>query len=311
MNVPYTSNAPVAKRSWSRRVVRAIMIYVCLPYFVVIALAFCFQRRFMYHPASTADLSVKMIDLPSTDSGSKDVRIETPDGDVLKGWHVRRARSEDVSDPAPLLIYFPGNAGNRSHRVHDVREFCTAGFDVLFFDYRGFGDSTGSPSEAKLAADARLVWNYARETLRYEGHRIVLFGESLGGAVVLSLWGTEPPNYPQPAAIVLNSTFAYMPDVVHWHYPHFPLRYLVLDRWPSGDRIARVQCPIILFHGTSDEIVPVSQGHVLVSKTVNGRLIELPGVTHNNVPMGSLRTELERIALQISENSAHLQAPVE
>ncbi len=284
------------------------MIYVCIPYFVVIALAFCFQRSLMYHPAPAADLSVEMIGPISQESDGKDVQIETPDGDLLQGWHVRRARSEDVSDPAPLLIYFPGNAGNRSHRVHDVREFCAAGFDVLFFDYRGFGGSTGSPSEAKLTADARLVWKYARETLRYEEHCIVLFGESLGGAVVLSLWGTEPSNHPHPAAVVLNSTFAYMPDVVQWHYPHFPLRYLVLDRWPSGDRIARVQCPITLFHGTSDEIVPVSQSHVLVSKAANARLIELPGVTHNNVPMGSLRTQLERIALQVAENSVTQQA---
>ncbi len=304
MNIPDTDPPQRVQQPWPRRVLRTILIYAGIPYCTVIALAFCFQRSLMYHPAPAANLSVKVMQSLSEETGDKDVKIETPDGDTIKGWLVRHRGSAESSSPAPVVIYFPGNAGNRLHRLTDTWELGSAGFDVLFFDYRGYGDSTGSPSEVKLTSDARLIWKYARETLHYDASRIVLFGESLGGAVALSLWGDDETNHPQPAAVVLNSTFAYMPDVVQWHYPYFPFRYLVLDRWPSGDRIAQVKCPVTLFHGTSDEIVPFSQSHVLTSKAHNSQLIELRGVTHNNVPISRLRDELVRIRQQIVAKDA-------
>ena len=202
---------------------------------------------------------------------------------------------------APLVIYFPGNAGNRHERIDDLREVAATGFDVLILDYRGFGDSTGSPSEWALTSDARQVWDFACEDLHYLPSQIVVFGESLGGAVALSLWSAESTESPQPAAVILNSTFTTMPDVVAWHYPLFPFRYLLMDRWRSVDRIPRVDPPIVVFHGTADDMVPVSQGRKLASQSPHARFIEIANGTHNNIPMRQLRDELKRIHVAIEQ----------
>ena len=208
----------------------------------------------------------------------------------------------DRADKTPLVVYFPGNSLNRHERINDLREVTSCGFDVLIFDYRGLGDSSGSPSERKLTADAQFVWEYAWKELNYDVSRIVVFGESLGAAAALSLWSTESANSPKPAALILNSIFVSMPRTVAWHYPTFPFRFLLLDRWPSIDRIARVRVPIIVFHGTADDMVPVAHGRELAQASTGARFIEIPGGGHNDIPMYRLRAELERLRESMSED---------
>jgi hypothetical protein len=261
----------------------------------------------MYRAAPADNLAARKLGLPV--ESVQDIRIDINDGDTLKGWLIRHRESEDPVNPTPLVIYFAGNAGNRSHRIVDTREIASAGFDVLIFDYRGFGDSSGSPTEAKLEADAKRIWKYACDTLQYSEENIVLFGESLGGAVALSLWSGNPATHPRPAAVILNSTFASMPEVVKWHYPYFPFHHLILDRWLSSDRIADVRSPMTLFHGTADEVIPVSQSHILAGKSTLARLVEIPHATHNNVPFTHLRAELESVHRSIALKNQKLTAP--
>ena len=284
---------PQTPLSVRKRVGRFVWIYLCVPYLSVTLIFALFQRRLLYHPTVAGSLTVSQLRLG--DDFAKDVEIESTDGHVLHGWLIRSRLAGVTTGAAPLVIYFPGNAGNRYERIDDLREVAATGFDVLVFDYRGFGDSTGSPSEWALTSDARQVWDFACEDLHYHPRQIVVFGESLGGAVALSLWSAGATEMPRPAAVILNSTFASMPDVVAWHYPWFPFRYLLLDRWRSVDRISHVESPIIVFHGTADEMVPLSEGQKLTSHAAHARLIEVSGGEHNNIPMRQLRGELEGI----------------
>jgi len=271
---------------------------VVIPYLTVTLLFASFQRRLTYRPTAAANLSVSALELDP--QRYRDVEITTPDNATLRGWLINTERPPANDRSVPLVIYFPGNAENRHHRIFDLREITTAGFDLLIFDYRSYGDSTGSPSESALTADARLIWNYATEVLGTPADRIVLFGESLGGAVVLSLWTENIETPPHPAAIILSSTFASMSKTVGWHYPYFPFRYLLLDRWPSIDRISRVQTPITIFHGTSDDIVPFAQAEQLAAAGPSStNLIKISGGTHNDIPKDQLRTTLEHIATAI------------
>ena len=291
----------------ARRMLRAFFIYVCIPYLSIIGIFTCFQRKLIYRATPADNLATRELGLSA--ESVQDIRIDTNDGDTLRGWHFRHRDSDDLVAPNPLVIYFAGNAGNRSHRIVDTREIASAGFDVLIFDYRGFGDSSGSPTEAKLEADAKRIWTYARDTLRYSEEHIVLFGESLGGAVALSLWSGDSTTHPRPAAVILNSTFASMPEVIKWHYPYSAFQYLVLDRWMSSDRIADVRSPLTLFHGTADEIVPIAQSQILAGKSTLARLIEIPHATHNNVPFTLLRAELESVHRSIVLKNQSLTAP--
>ncbi|MEQ9407312.1 MAG: alpha/beta hydrolase [Fuerstiella sp.] len=252
------------------------------------------QRRLMYRPTVADSLTISDAGL---DPGfGVDTSLVTADGQNIKGWLVNATgRSAGHVGRAPLVLYFPGNSLNRYERVHDLQEVASHGFDVLVFDYRGFGDSTGTPTESALTADARLVWQYATDTLKYEPQRIVVFGESLGGAVALSMWSRTNPHPPQPAAMILSSTFASMSKTVAWHYPLFPFQFLLADRWPSIERIGRVQAPVVVFHGTQDDMVPVAHARALAQASAQARFIEVSGAGHNDIPTNQLRLELDSL----------------
>jgi len=278
-----------------QRIRRVVLLFLVVPYVAVTLLMTGFQRKLIYHPARAKDLSVSAVGLDA--ETVRDVKLKTADGETLKGWLWEGEAVNDSDGANPLVVYFPGNALHRRYRINDIKEFARAGFDVLLFDYRGYGDSTGSPSEEKLTADAWRIWEFATEELGYDPGAVILFGESLGGAVALSLWSK---GNPQPAAVLLNSTFASLPGTVAWHYPAFPFQFLLWDRWPSKERIGRVSAPVLIFHGTRDEIVPLSQGRELARHGSSAEFIEISGGTHNSIPMPRLITELERIRIELA-----------
>jgi pimeloyl-ACP methyl ester carboxylesterase len=294
------------KRTLRQQLARAILIYVLVPYFSVTLIFTLLQRKLMYRP--TKAVSLKVADLRLDPSQISDVQIRTADGTTLNGWLLLPPPSSaDVPEkPAgdqkkqtqteQLVIYFPGNAQNRSLRRGDLEEIARCGFHVLIFDYRGYGDSSGSPSETGIAADAREIWKFAHEELSFRDDQIVLFGESLGGAVTLSLWSEESGDHPKPQAVLLSSTFASMPRTVACNYPWFLFQYLVLDQWRSIDRVSRVKAPIRIFHGTSDKLIPLAEARLLALASGDiSRLTEIPGGEHNDIPMHLLRQELRRI----------------
>lgn len=278
---------------WRRKLLRALGLYVLLPYLAVTLIFAVLQRRLMYRPTVAADLSLDRVNLK--ENSNLDVEISVDDETTIRGWLLRSTRP-DMS--APLVLYFPGNSLNRHERREDLLECCRNGFDLLTFDYRGFGDSDGSPSEEKLTADAARVWKYATEILGYEQERIVIFGESLGGAVALSLWKVGGPNV-RPAALILSSTFASMEEVVTDHYPLFPFRYLLIDDWPSRQRIGQVDCPITIYHGTKDDMIPIEQGRTLAELAANAEFIEIKGGEHNEIPTFPLRKKFKSLAIKL------------
>lgn len=284
-----------------KRILRAVFIYALIPYLVVTIGFTVFQRRLIYQPTVANSLSIAESKL-TTDFGV-DAELTTADGNTLHGWlaHATTLNNADA-DKAPLVVYFPGNSLNRLERIADVREVASRGFDVLIFDYRGFGDSSGAPSEAALSSDAVLIWQYAHETLGYDEQRTVIFGESLGGGVAMSLWSKANAHPPQPAAVILNSTFASMPRIVAAKYPYFPFQFLLFDRWQSIDRIGSVEAPITIFHGTDDQMIPVEHGQALAQASPHARFVEIQGGVHNQIPMARLKAELESVLVRLESN---------
>lgn len=289
--------------TWQRRILRGVFIYVVVPYFSVVLIFATFQRRLMYRPTPSGNLSVTELKLDA--DNFRDVQLQTSDNQILRGWLLtgqRPCSEEPESTDRQLVIYFPGNSLNRHERIQDLREIATCGPDVLIFDYRGYGDSTGHPSEFDLTNDAQQIREFAREELQYPENQITIFGESLGGAVALSLWSESSFIEPKPKAVILSSTFASMPLTVHEHYPWFPFHYLLLDRWPSLERIRHVKSPITIFHGTDDDFVSLAQARTLSSASPNANLIEIPGSGHNDIPMMQLRTLLLGDSLQLMKH---------
>ena len=183
-----------------------------------------------------------------------------------------------------------GNGGDRSFRVELAAALNKMGLSVLMFDYRGYGGNPGSPSEDGLATDVQTAqeWLAARPGVK----KIVYFGESLGAAVAVGLAVQRPP-----AALVLRSPFTSLADVAAVQYPWLPVGRLLLDRYPSIDRIASVRVPILVIAGDNDEIVPEPLSRRLYDAAGEPkRYVVVPGAGHNDRALLDGRQMLDEIS---------------
>lgn len=199
-----------------------------------------------------------------------------------------------TENPKGVILYFHGNAGNLSSWGDIAVDFIRRGYDVLIPDYRGYGKSTGKiKNEEMLHRDAAVAYNYLKG--HYAEDRIILYGRSLGTGIAVYLAQTA-----RPRMIILESAFLSMRDIAEYHYPFIPgtlldlgLKYSMrTDRW-----ISSVTCPVYLFHGTEDDIVPYGSSKLLLKLIrAESRLIKIPGGGHNDLSDFTIyQEELERI----------------
>jgi uncharacterized protein len=202
-----------------------------------------------------------------------DVTFETEDGERLHGWWVPAS-----APPIGHVLLCHGNAGNVGDRVAHLSLLSGAGFDVLAFDYRGYGRSSGRPSERGLQRDARAARRVLFEQDGVDPAGVLYLGESLGGAVALRLALDEPP-----AGVVLQSAFTSVRDMARKHYPFLPPA-VVPDAYPSLEIIARLPVPLLVLHGDRDEIVPLMHGEALVEAAPGPKQLRVfTGAGHNDL----------------------------
>ncbi|CKR57733.1 alpha/beta superfamily hydrolase [Mycobacterium tuberculosis] len=225
----------------------------------------------------------------------RDVVVETQDGMRLGGWYF--PHTSGGSGPAVLVCN--GNAGDRSMRAELAVALHGLGLSVLLFDYRGYGGNPGRPSEQGLAADARAAQEWLSGQSDVDPARIAYFGESLGAAVAVGLAVQRPP-----AALVLRSPFTSLAEVGAVHYPWLPLRRLLLDHYPSIERIASVHAPVLVIAGGSDDIVPATLSERLVAAAAEPkRYVVVPGVGHNDPELLDGRVMLDAIRRFLTETA--------
>ncbi len=208
--------------------------------------------------------------------GARDVTLETSDDLRLNAWFV----PAQASDRGVSVLVANGNAGDRSLRAPLAAVLAKEGLSVLLFDYRGYGDNPGSPSEEGLTRDARAAYRFLVD----EGmpdDRLIFFGESLGAAVVTEL-ATEHP----PAGLVLRSPFTDLAAVGQIHYPFLPVRALLRDRFPVVEHIRSLKMPTVVVWGTQDSIVPSEQSRA-VAEAAGGptTIVEVEGAGHNDLAL--------------------------
>jgi fermentation-respiration switch protein FrsA (DUF1100 family) len=238
------------------------------------------QRRLIYFPSPGPVPSAAAVL-----ANGIDVEFETADGIRLGAWYF------PVDGHAPAVMVCNGNAGDRSLRAALAVALNRAGMSVLLFDYRGYGGNPGRPSEEGLATDAQAAqaWLAARPDV--DPKRIVYFGESLGAAVAIGLAVKRPP-----AALVLRSPFTSLADVGRVHYPWLPVGWLLLDQYPSFERIASVRAPVLVIAGDRDDIVPSALSNRLYDAAAEPkRYVVVPGVGHNDPELLDGRQMLDEI----------------
>jgi len=229
----------------------------------VLALLWFGQRKLIYFPTHHPG---------PVPTGMSEVSFETSDGLRLAGWLAPPALPERSNGMGVLVAN--GNGGDRSHRVPLAHALNRFGFTVLLFDYRGYGGNPGSPSESGLFKDIRGAFAYL-ESL-FESRKIILFGESLGSAVVTDL-ATEHTV----GGLVLRSPFTDLASVGAEHYPFLPVRLLLRDRFPLLDKISAVKSPIAVVYGTADSVVPPSHS-AEVARKAGVTPVVVEGADHND-----------------------------
>lgn len=214
-------------------------------YGALLVLMYVFQRSLMYFP-DTKRTPPALAGLPQ----AEEVVLTSSDGERLIAWHVPPRAGQK------LVIYFQGNAGALDLRAERFGRLTADGTGVLALCYRGYGGSTGSPSEAGLIRDALAAYDYA--VARHPAARIVLWGESLGTGVAVALAAERDVG-----GVILDAPFSSIADVGAAAYPFAPVRWLIKDSFHSDRRIARVHAPLLIRHGEGDAVVPIRFGERL------------------------------------------------
>jgi hypothetical protein len=231
-------------------------------------LLYFFQARLVFYPETGREIiaTPAQIGLPY-----EDIQLKTSDGISLHGWYV------PAPQPRGAVLFLHGNAGNISHRIDSVKMFHRLGYSTLIFDYRGYGNSGGAPSEQGTYRDAEAAWRYLIEQRHIPSCRIVLFGESLGGAVGAWLAARQ-----KPAALVIASGFTSVSDLAGHFYPYLPVRWLARIRYDTAENLRAAAAPVLIAHSPEDEIIPFEHGRALfAAANPPKRFLELAG-GHND-----------------------------
>ncbi len=273
------------------RMLLNLVVMAIVTYAALLLLLFFAQPRLIYFPETGRDLiaTPEQVGL-----AYESVEIITTDNETLHGWFV----------PAPgataakgTVLFFHGNAGNISQRMYYLAMLAELGYATFIFDYRGYGRSSGSPSESGTYLDAQAAWHYLTVTKGIPPAHVVLFGESLGGAVAAWLAARE-----KPGALVLASTFTSVPDMAAKIYPYLPVRLLSRFEYNTLEYLRSVTCPVFVAHSPQDEIVPFEQGRALFQAAPQPKqFLELQG-GHNDGFIFMREAWIKALADFIGEN---------
>jgi fermentation-respiration switch protein FrsA (DUF1100 family) len=264
-----TSTVALLKR---RRVPRA---FVILPRLAILSyVGWCIalyvaQNRILF-PSDLARAST----VEPTPKDAEKLWLDIDGGQRVEGWLFKPA-SAHPGDRLPAVIFFHGNAETIDDSIGHAELYTNLGFAVLLPEYRGYGRSGGSPSQSAIAADILRFHDMLAARPDIDPARIIYHGRSIGGGVACELARTRPP-----VAMVLESTFTSVAGF-SWRFGIPPI--LCSNPFRNDNVVRTLETPLLIMHGTDDDIVPVAHGRALRDLARHGTYIEMPG-RHNDFP---------------------------
>ena len=215
-------------------------------YALLLIAVFFFKRNLLYHPSVDNYLESQIASEPTE---IEKVNITTKDKIDLVGWFYNKNL-----DKFKTILFFHGNAGSLENRTYKLNHFKNLNVNFLIIAWRGFSGNEGKPNEKGLYEDAASAIKW----LKIKGineQNIILYGESLGTGVAVEI--AQNKNY---AGVILESPFTSMVNVGKKHYPFFPVRFLLKDKFESYKKITNILAPVLIMHGKVDKIVPYDMG---------------------------------------------------
>ena len=246
---------------------KKLAVGLAAAYVTLIGIMYFGQRQLMYFPSNENP--------QPRDVGLSGVSVElltTPDGETLVTWYAPAAEAQ------PTILFFHGNAGEIGYRGNRFAAYRQAGFGVLFVSWRGYGGSTGTPSEKGILTDAISAYDWLiAQTVAPQ--MIVVVGESLGTGAAVQLASQKPVG-----AVLLGAPFSAAVEVAKDQYPFIPVGLLMKDQFRSVDHAAEITAPTLIIHGNEDRVVPYASGQKLFrSIAAPKEFITLEGVGHNAI----------------------------
>jgi fermentation-respiration switch protein FrsA (DUF1100 family) len=246
------------------KILAYIVIALCL---VLIAIFYFLQTRLIFYPGKLAkDYKFKLGGL------GEEVFLTTSDGERIHGLYFYGVKSD-------VILYFHGNAGDLSGWKFVAEDFTAMGYNVLLIDYRGYGKSTGTISEAGFYKDAEAAYSFLLKDKGYSPTNVIIYGRSIGSGVAVDLAGKHGCK-----GLVLESPYSSLTTLANEKIPFFlPSLYLRYS-FNNLEKMEQVKCPIIFLHGTADELIPLAHTERLFAKFSGKKTkIIVPKGGHNDL----------------------------
>lgn len=205
------------------------------------------EQKGLYHP-------IKEIPETPTKLGItyEEINFKTSDGETLNGWYM------PAENAKVTILYCHGNAGNIHHRLHKVKFFHEMGANFLIFDYRGYGKSSGKPSEKGLYNDAQAAYDYLISRDDIDKSKIVVYGKSLGGPIAAEVCLRR-----KASALILEGSFATVTMRAYQLYPFLPMKLLITQKYDTIAKVRNNRMPKLISHGKNDEVISFKHGETL------------------------------------------------
>jgi hypothetical protein len=263
----------------SRRL-KVLFIFLVVIYMVAGISLYLLQDKIIFLGVPLADSYQFQFDTPFVEH-----HIAMEDGGIINVLHFKSDSSKG------LIVYYHGNAGNLSGWGMVAEDLASYGYDVVMMDYRGYGKSIGKRSQATLLGDAIKVYDFFKDSVAER--KVIIFGRSIGTGMA-----THVASLRKPSKLILESPFYNFTSLVQSIIPIFPAKLTLKYRFPNDGNLQQVSCPVIIFHGNKDEVVPYEQGRRLYEGTQNVKMFTIDGGGHNNLGQFesyrmALRKELE------------------
>lgn len=269
-----------------------ILLYVVITLLILVGFVLFFESSFVYHPVKHPGGNWEP---PELHDSIHDVTFEAEDGTELHGWWVPK------KDTDTTLLWYHGNAGNLSHRLGGIRDFFDLGVQILIMDYRGYGKSEGSPSEDGIYMDGEAAYTFLRKEKNVPASELFILGRSLGAAVATHVAGKFPTG-----GLILVSGFPSARSMVPRVLPIPGLHFLVRHNLDSASRIGSIETPLLMMHGSEDNIVPPELGRKLFEHATEPKEFRLlDGAGHNNIHLRSGKEYLSAIRTFIKNNGGN------
>ncbi len=225
------------------------------------------ENFFIFFPQTAHDFHPKDMDL-----NYRDVYFNSEDGTGLHGWFF------PLKGGRPIILFCHGNAGNISHRLDNIMRLLEKKIQVFIFDYRGYGESSGSPTEKGIYMDGRAAYDYLVRDEHFIPREIVLFGRSLGAAVAIDVALRR-----EVRSIIIESAFSSTRDMAKTMFPLGFLSSIIPNNYNNLEKIRRLNIPKLIIHGEEDEIVPFNMGMSLFEASGEPRyFFPIKGAGHND-----------------------------